>query len=46
MTVINKILQAELWKTVSSGEKKNGGKHENRHSGELKSNFLFVDGQL
>lgn len=29
MTVINKIQQAELRKTVSSGEK-NGAKHENR----------------
>lgn len=25
---------------------KNGGKHENRYSGELKSNFVFVDGEL
>lgn len=45
MTVINKILQAELWKNLFLwGE--NGGKHENRYSGELKSNFVFVDGEL
>lgn len=46
MTVINKILQAELWKNLFLWGEKNGGKHENRHSRELKSNFVFVDGQL
>lgn len=43
MTVINKILQAELGKLFLQEKNRT---HENRCSGELKTNFVFVDGQL